>query len=109
MKLWHWGASIALLVVLIAGVGCIMFYVAADGTLLALVVGASLTVLAWHGLRRLGPVSEDGERPEESPAFAVLATLVVAALMLPILWSPWFGVLSLIAVVGLRLLTRSED
>jgi hypothetical protein len=50
-------------------------------TFVALIVGAALVVVSWHGLRRIDPSGSD-ERPTEDWGTAILVTVVIGAIMI---------------------------
>jgi hypothetical protein len=85
-----------LLVMLILGVGSVMTFVYGGATPVALVVGAVLVVMCWHGLRRLGPGGW-GEPPSEDWGIAILVTTIFGAVVIGgIVWTPWVTVFSMI-------------
>jgi hypothetical protein len=51
-------AASVLLVLLMFGVGSVMAFALGGATPVALVVGATLVVMAWHGLRRIDPTDQ---------------------------------------------------
>jgi hypothetical protein len=57
-------AACVLLVLLMFGVGTVLTFVFGGATPAALVVGAALVVMSWHGLRRIDP-SPGRERPPD--------------------------------------------
>jgi hypothetical protein len=88
-------AASVLLVLLIFGVGSVMAF-ALGATPIALVVGAALLVMSWHGLRRIDP-SGSKERPPEDWGTPILITLVVAAIMIGgLVWTPWLTIFAAI-------------
>jgi hypothetical protein len=89
-------AASVLLVLLIFGVGSVMAFVLGQATPLALVIGAALFVLSWHGLRRIDPSGSD-ERPAENWGTAILVTFVVAAILIGgLVWTPWLTIIAAI-------------
>jgi hypothetical protein len=89
-------AACVLLVLLIFGVGSVMAFVLGRATPIALLVGAALLVMSWHGLRRIDP-SGSGERPPENWGTAVFVAVVVAAIMIAALvWTPWLTIFAAI-------------
>jgi hypothetical protein len=89
-------AACVLLVLLIIGVGSVMAFVLGHATSLALVVGAALFVMAWHGLRRIDPTGSD-ERPPDDWGTAILVTMLVAAILIGgLVWTPWLTIFAMI-------------
>jgi hypothetical protein len=85
-------AACVLLVLLIFGVGSVIAFVLGQATPLALVVGAVLFAISWHGLRRIDPSGSD-ERPPEDWGTAILVTVVIAAIMIGgLVWTPWLTI-----------------
>jgi hypothetical protein len=102
-----WTASCVLLVLMVIGVGCVMTFVFGGASFSALVVGAVLFVMAWHGLRRVDP-SRSRERPDEDWGVAILVTVVIGAFMIgSLVWTAWLTVFALIVFpIWLRLAFR---
>jgi hypothetical protein len=95
-----WLAACMLLVMLIFGVGSVMTFVYGGATPAALVIGAVLVVMSWHGLRRLGP-SGWGEPAPESWGIAILVTIVVGAILIGgLVWTPWLTIFAMIVFWG---------
>jgi ABC-type branched-subunit amino acid transport system permease subunit len=89
-------AACALLVLLAFGVGSVMTFVYGGGTFVALVVGAVLLVMSWHGLRRIDPSGSD-ERPAEDWGVAILVTVLIGAIMIGgLVWTPWLTIFAVI-------------
>jgi hypothetical protein len=89
-------AACVLLLLLIFGVGSVMAFVFGGATPVALVVGATLLVMSWHGLRRLDPSGSD-ERPAEDWATAIVVTLALAAILIGgLVWTPWLTIFAAI-------------
>jgi hypothetical protein len=89
-------AACVLLVLMIIGVGSVMTFVFGGATPVALVVGAVLVVMSWHGLRRIDP-SGSKERPPDDWGEAIVVTVVMGAIVIGgLVWTPWvtiFGVI----------------
>jgi hypothetical protein len=96
-------AACGLLVLLVFGVGSVMTFVYGGATFVALVVGAALLVISWHGLRRIDPSGSE-KRPPEDWVTAILVTAVIGAIMIGgLVWTPW---LTIFAVVVFSLWAR---
>ena len=83
-----WLASSVLLVLMIIGVGLVAMFVFNATSLAGGVVGATLSVLGWHALRRLEPRSEVAEPPDDWP-HAFLGVACFVTLLLLVHWNPW--------------------
>ncbi|HEY1275992.1 MAG TPA: hypothetical protein VGF25_13835 [Thermoleophilaceae bacterium] len=109
MKLLAWLASGVLLVMLMYGIGLLVAFVLDGTTVVGAVLGASLTVTAWHGLRRLEPRHAE-DRPEDGWPVAVVGAAACGALLLLGLWNPWLLLLGWIVFPAwLRATRRPED
>jgi hypothetical protein len=100
-------AACVLLLLLMFGVGSVAAFVLGGATPVALVVGATLFVMSWHGLRRIDP-SGSNERPPEDWGTAILVTIVLAAILIGgLVWTPWLTIFALIVFpVWVRLAYR---
>jgi hypothetical protein len=102
-----WLTSTLLLGLLIVGIGLVAGFVFEGGSLVLPAVGASLIVLAWHGLRRLEPRSAYAGRPPESWPVVVVELLIYVVMLLLALWNPWVLLFALIVFpLWLRLTRR---
>jgi len=90
-----WIASSILLVAMIIGVGLVVMFVFDATSLLGGVVGATLSVLGWHALRRLEPRPEVA-RPPDGWSHAFLGVAYFVALQLLVRWNPWLLVFGLL-------------
>jgi hypothetical protein len=89
-------AASILLVLMVFGVGSVMAFVFGGATPVALVLGAAIFVMSWHGLRRIDPSGSE-DRPPEDWATAILVTLVLAAILIGgLVWTPWLTIFALI-------------
>jgi hypothetical protein len=85
-----------LLLLLIVGVGSVMAFVFGGATPAALVVGAVLVVMSFHGLRRIDP-SQSGERPPEDWGTAIIVTVIIGAIVIGgLVWTLWVTVFGMI-------------
>jgi hypothetical protein len=85
-----------LLVLLVLGVGSVMTFVYGGATFVALVVGAVLVIMSWHGLRRLDPSGSE-ERPPEDWGTAILVTVLIGGIIIGgLVWTPWLTILGVI-------------
>jgi hypothetical protein len=98
-------AAVLLLILMIIGVGTVMFYVYDGATLTALAIGASLVVIAWHGLRGIGPRGEF-DSPREEWTFALVGVALFGAWMALVLWNPWFMLAYVVFPVWARIRGR---
>jgi hypothetical protein len=108
MKVLVWLASALLLVMLLYGVGLLVAFVLDGTTVVGAVVGASLTVTAWHGLRRLEPRPADS-RPEDGWPTAVLGVVLCGALLLLGLWNPWLLIFAWIVFPVWSRISRRQE
>ena len=73
-----------------------MAFVLGGATPAALVVGAVLVVMCFHGLRRIDP-SRSAERPPDDWGTAIIATAIMGAIVIGgLVWTPWVTVFGLI-------------
>jgi hypothetical protein len=100
-------AACLLLVLLIVGVGSVMAFVFGEATPTALVVGAVLVVMCFHGLYRIDP-SRSPERPPDDWSIAILVTVIMGAIVIGgLVWTPWVTVFGVIVFwLWARLLYR---
>lgn len=106
----RWLLAVPLLVLMIVGVGAVMFYVFGGAPITTAAIGAGLAVLAWHALRRMDApgaaeeTEDDDAIPDEWPW--ALAQLAVFACILALgFWNPWLIVLAWIVFPVWRRLT----
>ncbi len=94
MRAFRWLLAVPLLVLMMFGVGAVMFYVVGGAQITTAAIGASIAVLAWHALRRMEPpaaadeIEDDDAIPDEWPW--ALARLAVFGCILALgFWNPW--------------------
>jgi hypothetical protein len=89
-------AACLLLLLLIVGVGSVMAFVFGGATPAALVVGAVLVVMSFHGLRRIDP-SQSDECPPDDWGTAIIVTVIMGAIVIGgLVWTPWVTVFGMI-------------
>jgi hypothetical protein len=100
-----WLAACVLLVVLIVGVGLVVAFALGQTSLVNATVGATLVVMSWHGLRRLGPQPEEGS---DSWPTALFVLVVFAGIQVLVHWNPWLMIFAwLVFPLWIRLRRRS--
>jgi threonine/homoserine/homoserine lactone efflux protein len=95
MKALRWVAACFLLLVLMIGIGFVVAFVLDATSTIGIVVGASIAVLAWHGLRSIEPRHAE-DRPPDGWPIAVLGVAAYVAVLLSALWNPWLLVFALL-------------
>ena len=88
------------------GIGLVVAFVLDATSLVGAVVGASLAVLAWHGLRSIEPRRPEDRPPDGWPI--VLGVASYAAVLLSALWNPWLLVFGLLVFPLWWRLTRRQ-
>jgi hypothetical protein len=100
-----WLAASVLLVVLIIGVGLVVAFALDQTSLVNATVGATMVVMCWHALRRLGPQPEEGF--DDWPT-ALFVLGVLASIQVLVHWNPWLlGFAWLVFPLWLRVRRRS--
>lgn len=107
MRTLHWAAAGFLVLVLLIGIGLIVAFVLDATSVVGIVVGASLAVSAWHGLRSIEPRSPEA-RPPEGWSIAVLNVAACSSLLLLALWNPWLLVFGMLVIPLWWRLTRHQ-